>query len=122
MKVRDIRRFFEELDRPIDTPVQILLTGGVAAILWGVRRATYDVEDLRVVLKAVKTNPRSLALLWGIALGTSPSSNTQALFRRQVESFFDTHGREIWGPHTEPASLKKRFLMSAHKSRAVRSP
>src|SRR5258706_13518253 len=44
MKIRDIERFFEELDRCIDSPVQIILTGGAAAILQGVQRTTYDID------------------------------------------------------------------------------
>jgi hypothetical protein len=206
MKIRDIQRFFEELDRRIDMPVRIILTGGAAAILQGVQRATYDIDfeiqlikagteavkkldllqkaiaetgrvtgitpqydedidqwntipfptkksqryaligkvdvrlldpglwaigkltrflatdvgDLRTVLKTGKTDPQKMARLWGAALGMSPSSNMQALFRRQVESFFDRYAHEIWGLSVKPEALKRRFIETAQKTRTAR--
>src|SRR5437762_3031656 len=44
MKAKDIERFFEELNRHLDAPVVVLLTGGAAGVLQGVGRATYDVD------------------------------------------------------------------------------
>ena len=51
MKAREIRHFFEELDRRIDRPIQVILTGGAAAILHGVERATYDIDFFEVRIK-----------------------------------------------------------------------
>ena len=39
MKARDLHRFFEELDRQLNCPIEVILTGGAAAILQGVERA-----------------------------------------------------------------------------------
>src|SRR5207244_1888765 len=50
MKISDIDRFFRELDRKIETPIQVLITGGAAAILFGGSRATHDI-DFEVVVK-----------------------------------------------------------------------
>jgi hypothetical protein len=44
VKPGDIHRFFEELGRRIDRPVTVLLTGGAAGILQGVKRATLDID------------------------------------------------------------------------------
>lgn len=198
MKVRDIHGFFEDLDRRLDEPVQIVLTGGAAAILQGTSRATFDidfelrlkrgknwehvqqaisetsiatgitaqygedigqwssialparesrlyrrfgkvevrvlspaiwaigklarylssdVEDLRIVLKARKTQPKAMARIWGTALGTSPASSSQATFRKQVENFFEQYAREVWGPRADAMELKRLFLESAQKAR-----
>jgi hypothetical protein len=202
MKARDIDRFFKELDRRVDVPLQIILTGGAAGILQGVDRATQDIDfelhlkknaqkpseienvqkailetgrvtgiapqyaedidrwssillpnkksqrylrigkvevrilepglwaigklsrylssdvsDLRAVLKTKTKDPRACARLWGRALGLSPASNQQGLFRRQVESFFDHYARDIWGQNTDPEELKRVFLYSARMAK-----
>lgn len=44
MKPADIDRFFEDLNRRLNQPVRVLLTGGAAAILMGVERATFDID------------------------------------------------------------------------------
>jgi len=44
MKVGDVHRFFEELSPRCPEPVRIVLTGGAAAILQGVNRATFDID------------------------------------------------------------------------------
>ena len=200
MKVRDIHLFFEDLSRRLDRPVQILLTGGAAAILQGTSRATFDidfelrlkksanrsawadvqkaidetsratgitaqyaedidqwssialpakqsrlyrrfgkvevrildpglwaigklarylssdVQDLRIVLKAARTRPRTMVRLWGTALGISPASSSQGTFRKQVENFIDQYAREIWGTPADPEALKRLFLETAQKS------
>ena len=50
MKVGDIDRFFEDLGRRIDQPVQVVLTGAAAGILQGMERATLDI-DFEIRLK-----------------------------------------------------------------------
>jgi hypothetical protein len=50
MKTADIDRFFEDLSRRVDRRIRILLTGGAAAILQGVERATFDI-DFEIALK-----------------------------------------------------------------------
>lgn len=44
MRLKDIGAFFRELDRRIDAPVIVLVTGGAAAIIQGVKRATHDID------------------------------------------------------------------------------
>jgi hypothetical protein len=207
MKVRDIHAFFTELDRRIAVPVKVLVTGGAAAILQGVKRATHDidfeitltkphaanpahwgqiqkaidetgratgitpqyaedidrwssialpaktsrpylklgkvdarildpgpwsigkltrflssdVDDLITVLKEADTAPAALARFWGKALGMSPASNAQALFKRQVESFLDLHARHIWPKKTDAEALKTLFNKAALAERKRRS-
>lgn len=201
MKARDVERFFAELDKRVDAPMRIILTGGAAAILQGVERVTQDIDfelvlgrvrspqkmeavqkaiqetgqitgitpqyaedidrwssialpskksfryrrigkvdvrildprlwaigklarylssdigDLCTVLKREEKDPRMCARTWGQALGLSPVSNQQALFRRQVEAFFDTYARKVWGRKADPAELKQQFLAAARRVR-----
>lgn len=65
MKPKDIDRFFEDLSRRIDQPVQILLTGGAAAILQGVERATFDI-DFEAALKRGRGTSRSTEDSWSL--------------------------------------------------------
>jgi hypothetical protein len=202
MTPKDIERFFTELDRRLGVPVQVILTGGAAAVLRGVGRATYDIDfeihlkrasrtpsatwdavqralaetaeatgitpqydedigrwgviplpsrqsdpfavygkvdvvlldsglwaigkltrflssdlsDLRVVLRKQKTHAKTMVQLWGKALGMSPPSNGQALFRRQVESFIEGYAQEIWGRRQKPEELKTLFLDTARRT------
>src|SRR6185437_12177747 len=44
MTPADIRKFFEDLNKRIASPVQVIITGGAAAILRGAGRATYDID------------------------------------------------------------------------------
>jgi hypothetical protein len=44
MNIVDIHRFFEALSLRVRQPVRVLLTGGAAAILQGVKRATFDID------------------------------------------------------------------------------
>ena len=204
MKVGDIHDFFEDLNRRLDRPIQILLTGGAAAILQGTSRATFDIDfelrlkkpaskpawdrvqkaldetskatgiaaqygedidqwssialpakksrlyrrfgnvevrilnpglwaigklarylssdvhELRIVLKETRMSPKTMARLWGTALGISPASSSQGTFRRQVESFFEQYSREIWGAQPDSAALKQLFLETAQKARRGR--
>lgn len=62
-----------------------------------VRSYAYDVQDLARVLKRQRVTPLSLAHLLGRALRASPRSTTCERFRRQVEDFFRTRGRAVWG-------------------------
>jgi hypothetical protein len=50
VKPADIHRFFEDLGRRIEFPVQIVLTGAAAGILQGMTRATLDI-DFEIRLK-----------------------------------------------------------------------
>jgi hypothetical protein len=202
MKIKDVDEFFKEVNRLISFPIRVILTGGAAGVLWGVKRVTFDIDfevhihlnrepasrwaelekvfsevsrlthitpqfsedidrwssivlpskkslcykkigkvDLRLldpsvwaigklarflksdvsdlvhVLREAKTDSRACAILWGRALGQSPASSAQDLFRRQVERFLDQYGKKIWGPRMNPEIHKQIFLNSARRSR-----
>jgi hypothetical protein len=203
MKPADIDRFFHELNRQITHSIQVILTGGAAAVLRGSGRATYDIDfeihfkkphdnipdnwdtlqqalaktghltgitphydenidrwnaiplptrknqryavfgrvdvllldvglwsigkltryvssdisDLREILTRKKPPAKALARLWGKALGMSPSSNMQALFRLQVDAFLDAYTKDIWGSEQNSSSLKTLFLTTAQQTR-----
>lgn len=202
MKIREVRQFFDELDKRINVPIRVILTGGAAAVLQGVSRATFDidfelqlrktdelekiqkaieetgrvtgiipqyaedidrwssialpgkksrryakigkievrlldptywaigkfsrylssdVQDLLTVFRHTKIKPESLARLLGKALGLSPASSSQTIFRRQVESFFDSYTGDIWGSSTDPVMLKNIFLASARRAKKEKS-
>jgi hypothetical protein len=91
--------------------------------IWAIGKLTRylkpDVQDLRTVFKTARTDPKSLARLWGRALGMSPPSSAQHSFRKQVDAFFDQYAREIWGPSVDANKLKLLFMNSA-KGRATK--
>ena len=93
--------------------------------LWAVGKLTRylstDIQDLRAVLKRTKVTSATAVATWGRALGMSPASNSQAMFRRQVETFLDQYAREIWGQGEDSRELKRLFLTSAHKARQTKS-
>ena len=60
MKIADIDRFFIALDQRIDTSIEVLITGGAAAILFGGTRATHDI-DFEV---KIKISPAKSAAAW----------------------------------------------------------
>ena len=65
MKAGDIHRFFQDLNLRLDRPVQIVLTGGAAAILQGTSRATFDI-DFEVRLKKVVRKSASPGGAWDV--------------------------------------------------------
>ena len=202
MRPRDIDRFFALLGKRVESPVQIILTGGGAAILEGVSRATrdldfqivlrtrsaarrqalqeailrveretgiaaqydaaietwssiswparrpksasykmfgcievrildplwwsvgkltrylsYDISDVVTVFKTTRISPDRAARAWGKALGRSPLSNAQPIFRRQVLDFFASHGRRLWGSSFDSNTAVRLFLQSARRKR-----
>ena len=93
--------------------------------LWAIGKLTRflstDISDVRTVLRAKKPSPVSTVRLWGTALGQSPLSSAHSQFRRQVELFLETHGREIWGSKTDLSRLKDAFLRAAQRARQRRA-
>ncbi len=61
-----------------------------------------DVEDLIAVLRREHVASTRLAKLCGESVRSSPRSPALFLFRRQVEHFFRTHGRTVWGARHQP--------------------
>jgi hypothetical protein len=63
VNIRDIDRFFQDLNRRISRPVRVLLTGGAAGILQGVRRVTLDI-DFEIRLKRGGVESRAVGDRW----------------------------------------------------------
>lgn len=203
MKTSEIEFFFRELDRRVSFPVQVILTGGAAAAVFGVGRPTQDIDfevhvkvvprkrpqawqelqkhlqevgritqitpefsedidrwssialperksqpwirigkvdvrvltpalwavgklgrylssdegDLAAAFERIKSDPSKLAHLWGRALGLSPASSAQDLFRRHVKQFFEKYAVKLWGQGIDPGKLMDVFLDSARRAR-----
>lgn len=56
-----------------------------------------DISDLVIVLKYQKVPAGEAFRAWGRALGESPSSSAQPLFKKQVINFLHEKGKLIWG-------------------------
>lgn len=57
MKIRDVDDFFKEVDRRIDFRLQVILTGGAAGVLFGMKRATFDIDfEVHLLKGKVKGN------------------------------------------------------------------
>jgi len=86
-------------------------------LLWSIgklsRYLASDVEDLVMILKRARIRPEEAARGWGEALGGSPASSAQPVFKRQVIHFIREHGREIWREGLNLSSLEDLFLKSA---------
>lgn len=74
-----------------------------------------DIRDLVQVLRRQRVAPDPLARLWGRALRASPRSTACGQFRRQVEHFFERHGRTVWGRRFDPA----RAIVIFHRAAGV---
>lgn len=72
-----------------------------------------DIQDMIQVFRKTKSSPTNLAEVWGKALKESPRSTTLIRFRRQVESFFESYGTNIWGHKFNSSKAIKQFHKSA---------
>ena len=68
-----------------------------------------DIRDVDEVMKGTRTPPAELAKVLGLALKKSPRSTACDLFRRQVEDFFSSSGRRIWGKRYSPDKAIRAF-------------
>ncbi len=55
-----------------------------------------DIEDMVRVFKKQKIPYPDLVRLWGLALRKSPKSTALFTFRKHVEDFLKSYGRQIW--------------------------
>ena len=76
-----------------------------------------DIRDLIVVLQRTHTSWRGLTRLLGRALWKSPKSTASFLFRRQVEDFLTTYGKQIWGS----SYSSKDALRAFHHAAAIKN-
>ncbi len=52
MKIKDVENFFNEVDQRINFPLRVILTGGAAGVLYGMDRATYDIDfEAHLIIK-----------------------------------------------------------------------
>ncbi|HDH13385.1 MAG TPA: hypothetical protein ENG83_14520 [Nitrospirae bacterium] len=72
-----------------------------------------DIQDMIQVFRKKQIPPLRLARVWGSALKESPRSIALAGFRRQVESFFVSYGKKIWGKSFDPAKVVRQFHKTA---------
>ncbi len=68
-----------------------------------------DIQDMIQVFHKKKIPPARLAKIWGEALRKSLRSTFIERFRRQVESFFVSFGKKIWGKSFDSAKAIKQF-------------
>jgi hypothetical protein len=84
---------------------------------WAVYKLTRyldsDVDDLRAVLRRQRVSWRALARLCGESLRASPRSTQLRLFRQQVEHFFRSHGRHVWGARFDAEHAVATFRRAA---------
>ena len=72
-----------------------------------------DIRDLIDVLKRTRTQHETLSSILGTALRKSPQSTARSSFRRQIEDFFRSYGRQIWGKTFSAESAIKNFHSQA---------
>lgn len=89
----------------------------LAPACWAVYKLTRyldsDLADLRAVLRRQRVPWRTLAILCGESLRASPRSTQLQLFRRQVEHFFRTEGRSVWGARFQADAAIQAFHEAA---------
>ena len=99
---------------PIDVRILDPLWWSVGKIA---RYLTYDVSDVVTVFRQMKIKPEIAMRNWGKALGRSPLSNMQSIFKRQAFDFLSRHGSTIWGSNLDKEKLQNIFLTAAQKHR-----
>ncbi|MEA2695822.1 MAG: hypothetical protein QOI66_93 [Myxococcales bacterium] len=76
-----------------------------------------DLGDVIAVFRKQGVAPQMAARIWGRALRASPASTSQFRFRHNVETFFEKHGRLIWGKTFDAAVAIAAF----HRASAIPS-
>lgn len=77
-----------------------------------------DVRDVVEVFRRQKVPARAAAPVWGKALRASPASTSQFQFRRNVEVFFRTEGKTVWGKTFDADAAIGWFHVAARIPRA----
>lgn len=68
-----------------------------------------DIADMIAVFKKQKTRITELIPLWHRALKSSPRSNVQIQFKKQVAYFIKTFGKNIWGKNFDAKPWLKQW-------------
>jgi hypothetical protein len=89
--------------------------------IWSIGKVTRfldpDIKDMIQVFRKTKISPTRLAETWGKALRKSPRSTALIRFRRQVEGFFKSFGKKIWGRNFNATKTIRQF----HKSAGIKA-
>ncbi len=72
-----------------------------------------DIQDMLLVFRKQKVPPGRLARVWGNALRESPRSIFLTRFRSQVEAFYLTYGKKIWGKDFDPSRSIGQFYSAS---------
>ena len=84
---------------------------------WSIGKLTrfldVDIDDVVEVFRRQSIAAPAAAKLWGRALRASPPSTAQFQFRRQVEVFFRTQGRAVWGATFDGEASIRLFYRAA---------
>ncbi len=79
-----------------------------------------DVRDLIHVFQKTNIRWQVLSEILGKALNQTPKSTACFQFRKQVENFFNTHGKEVWGRDFTAEEAIRRFHQHAGITRLWR--
>ena len=89
-------------------------------LFWSVgklaRALSSDISDVITVFRRLRVKPMAVARAWGEALGRSPMSSAQPLFKQQVIHFFKMYTHSIWGKSVDPQAMTDLFLGTAQKT------
>ncbi len=72
-----------------------------------------DIFDVMAVFRHQAVPWTQAARTWGVALRASPASTSQFQFRRNVEAFFATRGRVVWGKAFDAEIAIHKFQKAA---------
>lgn len=72
-----------------------------------------DVQDVEWVFREKEPSLDEVVRVWGLALRDSPLSEAKLLFRKHVEHFLRSHGREIWGAKFDADAAVRAFRRHA---------
>ena len=80
-------------------------------IHWGIGKVTrylnQDVTDLISVYKKNRPDPIRVAKKWREAITKSPRSNALFLAKKNMLSFFQNHGKKIWGKKIDLGEVQR---------------
>lgn len=106
MRIRDLHRFFEDLARRVDFPVRLFLLGGAAALLYGSRRVTHDV-DFEVHL--VPESGRSREARWKVLQGAIQKAGAATGVTPQYSEDVDRWSLIVLPGYRRASRLYRRF-------------
>lgn len=70
-----------------------------------------DIQDVMFIIKEFSMKSQDLLVAWAKALNTSVKSETNFLFRKQVELFIKSHSMSLWKIESDPLLHKWSLLL-----------